>query len=88
MPCCYSDPIFELPVTIGTFPIDDNVPVQSTQNVHPNNINTDTMSIPSEPSTSSGNVITQQPQQTNSSLLSYPSTSAASHPLSTDGKTN
>ncbi|XP_031621629.1 uncharacterized protein LOC116339736 [Contarinia nasturtii] len=89
VPCCHSDPVFELPVTIGTFPIDDDnnsVPAQNIQNVHPNNVNE--MNIQSETSSSSGNVITQQPttsQQTNSSPQSYPSTSAASsHPLLTN----
>lgn len=86
--CCYNDPVFEMPITIGTNPINDNdVPGVQNINAH-NNIQVNGMSI----SNSSANVITQQPtasqqpNQSNLSAQSYPSTSTAPHPLVTEGK--
>lgn len=93
MPCCYADPIIEMPVTIGTNPLEDRaseqIPSGFPQNIQSNG------NASSAISNTSDIVITQQPtSHQNSHSTQYGSTTTStltattSHPLANfEGKT-
>ncbi|XP_055296146.1 arrestin domain-containing protein 3-like [Sitodiplosis mosellana] len=88
--CCYNDPVLEVPITIGTYPLQDNVPPLNVPTLHPHSIQVNAVADPITPLLPSNNVVLQQPtNRTNYSTLSYPSTSNAplSYPDSEDPPT-
>lgn len=76
MPCFHFNPVLDLPITIGSYPIQDAIPVPI--GPHPTTITTD-------------NVISQQIlaqqvlSQNNFSALPYPSAPSAPFPYPNDG---
>lgn len=80
MACCHNNPLLHLPITIGSYPIQDINPGYSIDHPHPNNFQSD-------------NVISQQPSaphipdQGNFSTLPYSNgTPSAPFQLPNDGK--
>lgn len=67
--CCYNDPMVELPITIGTYPLQDNVPPLNMQAVQPQTVEVTDASAPLL-SQNNNTVIMRQPtNRTNYSTI-------------------
>lgn len=83
--CCYNDPIVELPITIGTYPLEDNVPPLNVQAVQPHSIEVTDANAPLL--SQNNNVIMRQPTNRSNYSTINPSTLPRAPPaFATNGK--